>query len=634
MKQVIFDIETDDLNATRIWCIVCKDVDSGVLSTFAEGSYDSFVEYAKGVDRWIGHNARSFDARVINRLISPCIQLDKVIDTAVVSRLVNFSNPGGHSLANLSRQSGSHKDKFDDWSAFTLEMLSYCIQDVEATLQVYNRFKKYIDDPAWALSIKVEHEIEDVCYQMNQDGFAFDVVGARMMLDDIRQRMLTLEASFQEAWPRELVEAGRIKYRFTKDGDLFANVKSSMNALPAYRIEGDELVQLDWREFNPGSPKQRVEKLNEAGWRPTERTDTHYEFHRDAGPGKPWRKSTLTVEEYEEKKTYFQTYGWTVSDENLTTLPETAPVAAKALTQWLTLDGRKKALEERLTAAEGDGRIHAKFWHIGAWTHRMSHSNPNVANVSSPFHLDVVSPVDEIKAEYDAKMREQFHVDEGFLVGTDADGIQLRILAHYLRNDDYVHAIVSGNKKEGTDIHSLNRKSLSLGHIVRDDAKTFIYAWLLGAGGEKVGRILRCTLPVAKASVSSFVEKTKGLKELKSGRIRRDASRGYFEGLDGRKVVNNSEYLMLAGYLQNGEAVIMKHANILWRGWADEAKIRYNQVNFVHDEWQTQVRDSYDAAVELGRLQCKSLEEVGRRLNVYCPLAGETKIGSNWLETH
>jgi DNA polymerase I-like protein with 3'-5' exonuclease and polymerase domains len=91
---------------------------------------------------------------------------------------------------------------------------------------------------------------------------------------------------------------------------------------------------------------------------------------------------------------------------------------------------------------------------------------------------------------------------------------------------------------------------------------------------------------------------------------------------------------MLAGYLQNGESVVMKHANRLWRQWADEAGINYKQVNDVHDEWQTEVKGSRDEAEALAELQQRSIEQTGRDLNVYCPLAGSSSIGKNWYETH
>ena len=91
---------------------------------------------------------------------------------------------------------------------------------------------------------------------------------------------------------------------------------------------------------------------------------------------------------------------------------------------------------------------------------------------------------------------------------------------------------------------------------------------------------------------------------------------------------------MLAGYLQNGEAIIMKRSNRLWREWADKEKIRYKQVNFVHDEWQTECFESRDGVEHLGYLQRRSIEVTGEELGLYCPLAGSTDIGRNWYETH
>lgn len=104
--------------------------------------------------------------------------------------------------------------------------------------------------------------------------------------------------------------------------------------------------------------------------------------------------------------------------------------------------------------------------------------------------------------------------------------------------------------------------------------------------------------------------------------------------MDGRKVIQNSSHLMLAGYLQNGEAVVMKWANRLWRQWATEEKIKFKQVNFVHDEWQTECYESLDGAERLGELQRNSIVQAGVDLGIYCPLAGSTDIGKNWYDTH
>ena len=134
--------------------------------------------------------------------------------------------------------------------------------------------------------------------------------------------------------------------------------------------------------------------------------------------------------------------------------------------------------------------------------------------------------------------------------------------------------------------------------------------------------------------MSNFLAALPGLKKLKDWTIPNDARRGYFIGLDGRKVKCTSEHHMLAGYLQNGEAVIMKHANILWRTRAKAEGIPFKQVNFVHDEWQTECYCTKEQAERLGEIQRQAIEDVGKELEVFCPLAGNTKVGKTWLQTH
>jgi len=641
-RTVVADIETDSLTPEKIWCLVAKEHGAKGYQIWNKFSgYGSFPSYAKDVDRWVFHNGISFDTPVINRLIADCIPIEKVCDTFVVSRLVNYPGYNGHGLDEIGISLGQPKTVFNDFSKYTPTMLSYCKDDVDLGTKVYNHYEKYINDPAWAKSMWVEHMSAHLCAEMQNNGFKFDMDMAMRMLPQIMDELKALEADMVSAWPPELVEVNRIKYRTKKNGELHKNVSDAMDNYPKTTITDDgdepELVCWDYKSFNPGSTKDRVEKLWEAGWNPTEKSNGHYKFTLKGEVGQKWPtngKTILTQEMYDDKKEYYDYYGWTVSDENLATLPASAPQAAKSLASWLCLNGRLKALEERIRCCDADGRIRTTFWHIGSWTHRKAHSNPNIANISSPFHGEVVTAVDAIKNRYDADMRRMFTVDEGhYLVGTDAESIQLRVLAHYLKNDDYIEAIINGRKEDETDIHNVNKRALGLSHLTRDHAKTFIYAWLLGAGTAKVARILGCSTKQAKAAVDNFIANTKGLHALRTGLIKRDAARGYFEGLDGRKVINLSEYHMLAGYLQNGESVIMKYAAILWNQWAKADGVGYLMVNDVHDEWQSEAF-TYDDAVHLGKLQCKALEQAGVDLGVRCPMSGETKIGRNWFDTH
>lgn len=332
-------------------------------------------------------------------------------------------------------------------------------------------------------------------------------------------------------------------------------------------------------------------------------------------------------------------YGWKVNEENLKTLPEDAPQGAKDLAKYLTLEGRRRSLVEWLDKYQDDGRIHGKFWNIGAWSGRMSHSSPNMANIASPWPKDkdgnkipATTSVEEVKHEYDDYLRALWETDK-WLVGTDAEGIQLRVLAHYMNDPKFTDALVKGDSKLGTDAHTMNMKALGPICRTRDNAKTFIYAWLLGAALPKIAEILSCSIGEAKIAVNNFLRSYPGLKKLKEFTIPRDAYRGYFFGLDGRRVNCNSEHLMLAGYLQNGEAVIMKRSNIAWRHSLKSQGIWFNQVNFVHDEWQTEALTHGDAE-KIGKTQCWSIEDTGVHFGLKCPLAGKYQIGKNWKETH
>jgi DNA polymerase-1 len=91
---------------------------------------------------------------------------------------------------------------------------------------------------------------------------------------------------------------------------------------------------------------------------------------------------------------------------------------------------------------------------------------------------------------------------------------------------------------------------------------------------------------------------------------------------------------MMAAVLQNYEAVIMKHANVLWRQELKKLGIRFKQVNFVHDEFQTEVYGTKDTAELAGRTQADAIRRVGEQFGIRCPLAGEYSVGKNWLETH
>src|SRR5690606_7272614 len=129
--------------------------------------------------------------------------------------------------------------------------------------------------------------------------------------------------------------------------------------------------------------------------------------------------------------------------------------------------------------------------------------------------------------DFNDEMRSLWRARKGHrLVGTDADGLQLRIFAHYVNDEELIDALVRGTKEEESDNHSVHQRKLGDNANSRDAAKTFIYAWLLGAGTGKVAEILECSAREAKESVNNFISSYPGLAELKRTQIPRDAERG------------------------------------------------------------------------------------------------------------
>lgn len=618
---LILDIETDALiNPTTIHCVVVRSfVPGGTGPTeyavfrvpesdpvAADGLRTAIAE-ATAI---VGHNIIGYDAPVLQKLV-PSLVIDRkrVIDTLVISQLLNYNVSGGHSLEAWGERLGFHKIKFNDFSKFTDDMLTYCKRDVDITYKLFDLFSSYVHSPEWTHALRLEHDVAWLCNDLHNNGFAFDVDTAQQLHTDISYELKQLEDELMLAFPPRSKFVREITPQTTKHGTLHKKDFKWLdsNDLTPYSA-GASFSLIAFEPFNPGSPKQCVERLNESGWNPTEKTKGHIKAER---------------EKDEEKLKHYRTYGWSISETNLATLPPTAPQAAHKLVRWLLVASRQSTLEEWFNAYnERTGRIHGRFRHIGAWTGRMSHAGPNMANI--PSH----------GSAYGDEFRKLWRAENGsHLVGVDADAIQLRILAHYMDDERFTAALVSGRKEDGTDAHTLNK--LALGSVCRnrDTAKTFIYAWLLGAGTGKISQILDCSALDARDAVDSFLAYYPGLEKLRSERIPTDARRGYFTGIDGRKVICDSEHLMLAGYLQNGEALIMKQANLLWQAKAKEERLCFKQVNFVHDEWQVEVSD-LTTADRIGILMVQSIVDAGKLFKLNCPLAGNSKIGTTWLDTH
>lgn len=292
--------------------------------------------------------------------------------------------------------------------------------------------------------------------------------------------------------------------------------------------------------------------------------------------------------------------------------------AAELIKEYLMLNKRISQIESWLEAVGKDGRVHGKVITNGAVTGRMTHSSPNMAQIPNSSSI------------YGPECRECWSAEDGnVLVGCDASGLELRMLAHYMKDEDYVRTVTEGNSKDGTDVHTVNQRAAGLS--TRDNAKTFIYAFLYGAGDAKIGSIVGGTAKVGKELKSKFLDQTPSLRKLIE-RVGKQAAKGWVPGLDGRRIWVRSEHAALNSLLQGAGAVVMKKALVLAYDRLKKEKVWFKLVASVHDEYQFETKP--ELADTLGKIVKESIIDAGKQFNLRCPLDGEYKAGKSWRETH
>jgi DNA polymerase-1 len=664
--RVVCDIEGNGLNPTRLWCIVAKDIDTGDDYEFTQLTENpEFLAWAQKVTHWAGHHFLGYDAPALRKLCNLDIPYESVTDTLVVSRLVDATLSGKkpHSIEAWGDRLGFPKPHADlkDWSVYHPEMLERCRGDVEITYRLYKHFEGYLTSELWKPSLDLEHFVADFCNTLHINGFGFDAQAAETLRDEIQLEVTRLETAMQAAFGVRIVPGkeihpkntkhntlNRSDFRWVTDGDLTIYVADA------------PFTRISYEPFNPASPQQRIDELWKAGWRPINKTKGHSDAEKELRTLRRKRRKSaddvLRITELTEKLgeyglSGYGYSGWSSSDEeNLNTLPDDAPGAARLISRYAILNNRLSVLNKQWIPnyVPETGRIHGSFSGIGAWTHRMSHDRPNMGNVPK---FDTKQPH---KTPYSDRMRSLWVAGrDKFLVGVDAESIQLRIFGHYLDDQEFIDALIKGDKSTGTDPHSVNQRALGAPCRSRDDAKTFIYAWLLGAGVAKVANILGCTREEAAQAVENFIHRYPGLKYLKEKVIPIDAERGYFRGFDGRYVrifgddSDSRNHFALAGYLQNGEKIVMARAAKIWYPRLTQEKIDFLPVNLVHDEFQIETKRDVETALYVARTVADAIRQAGDDLNLRCPMAGSIlsehgrvidgqrlAIGDNWYQTH
>ena len=574
-SKIVFDIEADGLHPNNVWCIVAKELD-GKIHTFDNTQIHEGIKFLQEADTLIGHNIIGYDIPVLEKLYD--VKFDcKIEDTLVMSRLFNPVRENGHALKAWGWRVGMLKqEQPEDFDSYTPEMLEYCIQDVKLNEAVYNYLIKegqiFSTD-----SVKLEHDVAKIIKEQEKTGFFFNTQKAMELLAELKAKQLKVEEEVHSTFKPKLIDDKLVTPYVKKDGTLSKRGLTDEEYETCIKQNNFEpFMRQKLVDFNLGSRKQIGEYLIDFGWKPVKFTPT----------GQP------------------------IVDEG--TLKKIEHIReAKLIADFLLYQKRIAQVTSWIDELKDD-RVHGSVIPNGTITGRMTHRNPNMAQVPN-----AGSP-------YGKECRSCWTVPEGYkLVGIDASSLELRMLAHYMDDSDYIEEVING------DIHTTNQKLAGL--KTRDQAKTFIYALVYGAGDAKIGSVAGGGLKKGKELKQTFFKNLPSLRTLKD-KVQKASERGFLKGLDGRKIYVRSQHAALNTLLQGGGAIVMKKAMCILQDLINLNTLDAKFVANIHDEWQIQVKE-YQADF-VGRLGVEAIEKASEYFNMRCPLTGEYKIGENWYETH
>lgn len=623
MKRVCFDIEADGLldSVSVLHSLVIQCLDTGAVLSCAE--QEGFTPLSEGLralseaEMVCGHNIINYDIPAIQKLYPEWEYRGQVYDTLVASRTAYpdlmmfdaFENKlptkdwGSHSLRAWGQRVGVHKTQFDlGFTEWSKQMQEYCEDDVAATVALYEFLQ---EEHLPKEAVDIEHKLAHYLYAQEKGGFPFDVPKALALKErveqDLRDSLKELQNKYFTMW----VEPGEVvvpKRNFGKLKDLLGPKTTVFT-----KAAGAAYQQIEIKEFT-GGPMQIKKCLKRFyGWQP--------DYIKK-------RKKVKDVFEnvYEEEGTDSDT----LSKLDFDCIPTLLKYNAAKKVLGMLSEGKNAWL--KLVA--DDGRIHGRIIQNGTVTHRARHSRPNMSQVPST------------RKPYGNECRDLFYAPEGWsLIGCDASGLELRMLAHYMHRYDkgaYAYEILNG------DIHTTNQQAAGL--ETRDQAKVFVYSLVYGAGAAKIGSIVKPQAQEDERIAIGLDLKKKFLLALPAlDKVISDTAvfakqQGYIYSLDGRKTYVKSPHKALNCLLQSSGSILVKKWMTLFYedflqhlgppGWDGV----WTPCSFSHDDVILAARNDYVDKVK--KILLDNLTIAGEQMELNIQIDGEAKVGTTWKEVH
>ena len=578
--KYVFDVETDGLlfDCTKVHCIVLKDIDKNEILT---PTVDQALELLSNAELIIGHNIVKFDIPVLKKLYGFKTKA-KVFDTIVATRLI-WSDLMESDMRRVHNKNYPrnlvNKHSLKSWGVrlgnykqhITTDWQTFTKEMLEYCIQdvevTHTLYQKILEKKYSEQSLELEHLISEIISRQEQYGVLFDKDKAAKLYATLSSERDTIKKEMEKTFPP-----------LKREEEFIPKVNNKTRGY----VKGQPFIKVTYEDFNPSSRRHIAERLKiKYNWKPKE-------FTNDGQPK--------------------------VDDRVLNSLDYSE---AKLLARYFLLEKRIGMLAEGRQAylkLERNNRLHGTVNTNSAITQRATHSNPNLGQVPA------------VTVPYGKEFRELFIVPKGkAMCGVDVSSLEIRLLGHYIAKYDngaYANLVVNG------DIHTENQKLAGLD--TRDQSKRFLYAWLYGAGVNKIAEVTGKSNKDAAQVRTRFLNRLPALSKLIK-QVQETSERGYLIGLDRRQVKVRSEYAALNTLLQSAGAIVCKQ----WLVEFDKSVKHIEgvqQLLWVHDEIQIECPE--DKAEEVGKLAVESIKKTGEHFNLRVPLTGEYKISNNWSGTH
>jgi len=603
--KLVFDIETDGLDATKIWCIVAQDIETDRVYTYTDEdenipSITDGVDLLQKADELIGHNIIGYDIPMIKKILDVDLFDKKLYDTWIMSQVLKYKRKHKHGLGGWGEHLNYSKFEFSDWDKYSKDMMSYCVRDVKLNTAVYKALRLELSQqittkPMLALGLRAEHDTAIFEARVRTKGWLFDLDAAHRLHKEMKQELEDIENKIHPQLPEMTIWVDKApkKAKYTKKGEFTAVTKRLLFECFGYTP--------DVKDWNPDK-----------------------EFQRSY-------TTQVTLKNMEEVKEWLYTIGWKPDDWNYKKVGyEFHKTSPKLTTTSLSLLGEtgkmvdsyyttksRCAILEGWFKEEKEGRIHGKMWTIGTPTFRARH--------------EIITNLPSVEATWGKEIRSLFICEEGYkIVGADSAGNQMRALCHYIGDDDFTKEVTSG------DIHSYNASILGSS---RGDAKRWLYAYLFGGGGKKLGTILtgRPDAKVGMESKDKYQSAIPGLAKVKAkldtifNKTQNGYGNAFIPALDGRRVYVNSAHQSLNYLLQSAEAITCKAAIAYAMRKIKLEKLDAYPVIFYHDEmaWVASIAH----AERVKQICVEAFREAPKAYGVEC-MDGDGVIGDCYADVH